>query len=407
MKNQHITLLLIILTLGCYSDKAIKFKEYDFKFEGMTFNGNPYKFSTEIEEVLKDKGNHFAAFEYSYIGDIEQVLKIWNRNKPLPEELIKEDIKNFEKFIPKKATNYIVKEAKKHKITIINEAHHMPQHRVFTTKILQQLYDIGYRHIGLEALMNISKTNSLLTSNKYPVMENGYYIKEPQLGNLVRQALKIGYKVFSYESLQHKDFKEREINQAKNIETYIAANSKGKVLIHCGFAHGTEGIIGGKWEKAMAQRLSELTGINPLSINQTTYSEKGVKEVENLFYRLTEVNEPTIFLKDKEDVFGKYKEGSWFDISVFHPRTKNYNRPEWLLFGERKEEVISLKDAPIDFPCIVIAYLEGEKIGYAVPYDVKEAKDREVTLVLKPGNYRIILRNEKNNSLLFDYHVKR
>jgi len=275
MKNQHITLLLIILTLGCYSDKAIKFKEYDFKFEGMTFNGNPYKFSTEIEEVLKDKGNHFAAFEYSYIGDIEQVLKIWNRNKPLPEELIKEDIKNFEKFIP----------------------------------ILQQLYDIGYRHIGLEALMNISKTNSLLTSNKYPVMENGYYIKEPQLGNLVRQALKIGYKVFSYESLQHKDFKEREINQAKNIETYIAANSKGKVLIHCGFAHGTEGIIGGKWEKAMAQRLSELTGINPLSINQTTYSEKGVKEVENLFYRLTEVNEPTIFLKDKEDVFGKYKEG--------------------------------------------------------------------------------------------------
>jgi len=244
---------------------------------------------------------------------------------------------------------------------------------------LQQLYDIGYRHIGLEALMNISKTNSLLTSNKYPVMENGYYIKEPQLGNLVRQALKIGYKVFSYESLQHKDFKEREINQAKNIETYIAANSKGKVLIHCGFAHGTEGIIGGKWEKAMAQRLSELTGINPLSINQTTYSEKGVKEVENLFYRLTEVNEPTIFLKDKEDVFGKYKEG----------------------------EVISLKDAPIDFPCIVIAYLEGEKIGYAVPYDVKEAKDREVTLVLKPGNYRIILRNEKNNSLLFDYHVKR
>jgi len=52
-------------------------------------------------------------------------------------------------------------------------------------------------------------------------------------------------------------------------------------------------------------------------------------------------------------------------------------------------------------------FLASTKRGYAVPYDVKEAKDREVTLVLKPGNYRIILRNEKNNSLLFDYHVKR
>lgn len=405
MKKQYLGLILVLL-FGCQQKKPIKFKEYDFKFIGMTFNGKPYKFSEEIEEIiLKEKGNQFAAFEYSYIGEIEKTLKMWDINNSISEELTEEERKTFKAHDSHAAIPHIVKEADKHQIVIINEAHHKPQHRVFTTRLLQDLFNIGYRHIGLEGLLNSLKSDSLLNSHNYPVMENGYYIKEPQFGNLVRQAQKIGYKVFSYESLNNTSAKEREINQARNIEKYINAYPKDKVLIHCGLAHGTEGNLGNKWEKAMAGRLSEFTGINPLSINQTTYSETGTKELENPYYGLTEVMEPTIYTNKKEEVFGRYKNESWFDISVFHPRTRNYNLPEWLLFDKRKEVIINLEDAPIKFPCLVLAYLQSEKIGYAVPYDVRESRNKQVTLVLENEKYNIILLNREEESLLFEYGI--
>lgn len=407
MRKHFVLLLFIAILVNCSSKAIIQFKAYDFKFEGMTFNGNPYKFSKEIEEViLKEKGNQFAAWEYSYVGDITKLLQRWNQNKTASEPLKKEAIEEFKRFTPKKAIPYIVKEASKQQITIINEAHHMPQHRVFTTRLLQKLYDVGYRHIGLEVLMNNERSDSLLVANKYPVIENGYYIKEPQFGNLVRQAFKIGYKVFSYESLNHNSSKEREINQAKHIANYITAHPKEKVLIHCGFGHGMEGNAGRKIEKAMAGRLSELSGINPLSINQTIYSETGIKEIENPYYSLIDINEPTVYINSKGTVFGKYKKNGWFDISVFHPRTKNNTRPEWLLFANRKTVNIDLKAAPIDFPCLVIAYLQEEKIGYAVPYDVQEVKEKAVSLILESGNYHIVLLNQKEESLIFEYQVK-
>jgi hypothetical protein len=46
-------------------------------------------------------------------------------------------------------------------------------------------------------------------------------------------------------------------------------------LIHCGYDHLNEGIPGiASWEKQYA-RVTEMTGINPFTIDQTTSSEKG------------------------------------------------------------------------------------------------------------------------------------
>jgi hypothetical protein len=49
--------------------------------------------------------------------------------------------------------------AKNEKLIIINEAHHNIKHRVFTTSLLQGLYDNGYRFFGLEALSDTSINN--------------------------------------------------------------------------------------------------------------------------------------------------------------------------------------------------------------------------------------------------------
>lgn len=406
MKKYFLLLSLSLFLFNCNRIIDTKYQKYDFEFKGNTYNGQPYKFSKEIEEVeLKEKGHQFASWEYSYIGNNEKVLKLWNINSKETKKLSDEEIEQFGLYTPHSAIPYIINQANKHQITIINEAHHKPQHRVFTTKLLEKLYDGGYRHLGLETLLNNSKTDSLIQIHRYPVMENGYYIKEPQFGNLIRRAIEIGFKLFSYESLSHSTSKEREINQAKNISKYMATYPNEKILIHCGFAHAEEGILNNKWEKAMAGRLSEFTGINPLTINQTIYSEKDRKEVENPYYQLTNVSEPTIYINNNGNIFGKEK-GNWYDIFVFHPRTKDKIRPEWLLHGNRKKVILNLEKLEIEFPCLVLAYLGKEEIGYAVPYDVVETNNKKVTLILEQGKYNIIILNHKNESVLIEKEIK-
>ena len=149
----------------------------------------------------------------------------------------------------------------------------------------------------------------------------------------------------------------------------------------------------------MAGILTEFTNIDPLTINQVIYSEKSKREYENPFYQLTDLKEPSVFINQGDKIFGEYRHGGWFDIAVFHPRSKEYNRPKWMIYGNRKEVEFSFKEADIDCPCLVFAYKEGEKIGSAVPYDIQETDDKIVKLVLDKSDFEIVIWNEKGNSL--------
>lgn len=113
-----------------------------------------------------------------------------------------------------------------------------------------------------------------LNYRKYPIYMSGHYSKEPQFGELIRVALEIGYTIFPYEHSEEGSGKPREIGEAKNIANYLRDKPDIKLLIHCGYAHATEGKMGNSWEKAMAGRLLEFTGINPLTINQTRFDNK-------------------------------------------------------------------------------------------------------------------------------------
>ncbi len=145
--------------------------------------------------------------------------------------------------------------------TIINEAHHVPKHRAFTRSLLKELYANGYRYLGLEALFDAA-----VNETKFPVIETGYYTKEPEFGNLISEALATGFTLFSYEASQGKNGKEREIEQAENIQKFIENNPKAKVLIHCGYAHAYENDYPA-WGKAMAGRLKQNMNIDPLTID--------------------------------------------------------------------------------------------------------------------------------------------
>ena len=141
-------------------------------------------------------------------------------------------------------------------------------------------------------------------------------------------------------------------------------------MIHCGFDHGYEGELSSQWEKAMAGRLTEFTNINPLTINQTIYSEKSKKEYENPYYQLTDVEEQSVYVNKNGELFGEYRAGAWFDIAVFHPRSGKFNRPNWMKYGDRKEVEFSFEETKIECPCLVFAYKKREEIGNSVPYDI-------------------------------------
>ena len=394
-----ILLTFIIALSSCVQKNELVYEEYTFEIQGFTWDPQPYKFSEYIQDsVLSDFGREYAAWDFSYIGDIDNMLRTWDIDASPKDTLSELEISSFRNFSDHDAEPIIIDKSKEAKVVIINEAHQMPQHRVFTTNLLQDLYNVGYRHLGMESFFASKISDSTLIANKYPVLTNGYYTKEPQYGNIIRQAVKIGYKVFGYESQGHSNPAEREIYQAKNIKAYIESNPEGKYLIHCGFAHGAEGIYGGTLEKTMAARLTEFTGIDPLSIDQTIHSEKSNKEYENPYYQLTDVDEPTISMHN-DSIFGQYREGTWFDISVFHPRTKNFERPKWLLTGKRTIQSINFKNEEIECPCLVFAYLDNEEVGKAVPYDIQETANKAVKLVLEKGKYNIIILNGENRAL--------
>jgi hypothetical protein len=158
----------------------------------------------------------------------------------------------------------------------------------------------------------------------------------------------------------------------------------------------------------MAGRLTEYTGINPLTINQVMYSEKSNSKFNHPFLKALAVNEPTIIIDKMNNPFKYERNEAWTDIAVFHPST-NYidNRPNWLFENGNKNISITLNDIQLEFPVLVLAYNKGEDINLAVPIDIVEVvnKKENCNLGLKKGDYEIVVTNGKE-SLKFEQKVK-
>ena len=92
---------------------------------------------------------------------------------------------------PVNAIAHIVEKAKEHHFILINEAHYNSQHRAFTKDLLKPLWEMGFRYLALETL---GYEDTGLNERGYPVLSTGYYLKDSNFGNLVREALQLGYK---------------------------------------------------------------------------------------------------------------------------------------------------------------------------------------------------------------------
>lgn len=364
----------------------------------------PYQLTNQIiDSYEKDTTRnriYMASYAFSYIGDYQQALVYLGREDPKGERLTTSDSLNFLTFKPIDAKEYIIRRAKNEQIVILNEAHHIPIHRVFTSTLLKELYQSGFRYLGAETL---SHEDSLLNQRKYPTLASGYYTKEPQYGNLIREALQLGFQLFPYEAATPEEFasgKTREIAQAHNIEKIIRRDPKAKILIHCGYSHVFETPLESDWEKAMAGRVKEFTGINPFTINQQRWTESGESSKEEPLYKLMNVEKPSIYVNAAGEAYPATT-AAQTDIQVVHPRTTyRHGRPTWLFRdGKWKPYFLTKDQLSLDFPCLVLAYRAGETksqttpFDQAIPVDVIELKraDERKALVLPSDDYRIIL----------------
>lgn len=376
------------------------------------------KFSHEIEkEKTEGKLRQISAANYyTYIGNYQKALE----NYALPLEwgldtLSEADSLNFLNYQPINAIKYLGEKVKNEQIVIISEAHQMPQHRIFTTALLEKLYANGFRHLGLETLTPNFKDSTkflmdtLLNQRTYPLNSHltGFYIREPQMGNLVREAIRIGFKVFGYERIKRKF--ERDLQQAMNIEKYRSAHPNEKVVIHCGWYHAIESnypkFTGDNY---MAYHLKTRTGINPLTIYQDALSEKRIVE-ESPYFKMTKADEISVLIDDNNDVFNGFGDTSHFDIFIYHPPTHYIkNRPNWLLQSKENQFVPIEKNRipKEEYPVIVEAIPLGEE--NSVPVDVVELLNEEDTteLILKKGEYIIKLINKNRKVEAYEVKIK-
>jgi hypothetical protein len=367
-----------------------------------------YKYVSQIDSIIKYSSDEdryqLAATYYSFIGEYKAMLKTIDQEfddsiyNPTQEQ------KNLlAKYRPINAKEYILQQAKKTRIIIFNEAHWQPMHRVFVSLLLPMLKKIGYNFIGIETL---SYDDSLLARRKYPIINTGYYTNEPCFGNFVRTALNLSMTLFPYDV--YDNMEQREIKEAENIKAIIDKNPNAKFIIYCGFDHCIEDSSHTRMIIPMAGRVKQMTGIDPLTIDQVELNEKSVSVFENKYRQLINLNYDAVLVDSSFNAFNKANPRKFFDCNLYHPKTTYINgRPNWLITSDRT--FVDIKsEITIDFPCLVKVYEANDNIDNAVPIDIIELEnkiDNKQIIVNKTSKYRVVITNLKGQRQILEGNI--
>lgn len=407
--NKIILIILILFT-------AVSCRQMKLITEKYTLNKNMYKFDWEIEKAL-DSGRFESDFQYSATqyflkGNYKKALVEWDKAfEPKIEEFNKEHKDSIlNKFTIKKARSFIIDMAENKDIVIINETHHNSYHKVFTESLLNDLYGLGYKVLCLEALQNGEKKDFLLNNRGYPTNKTGFYTNNPQFGNMIREALNIGYKIFPYETTKREGGESREIEQANNLYEIMVNNPNDKFIVYCGYGHSFEGKTS-QWNYSLAERIKQLSGKDPLTIDQVNYSEKSKWEFSPELIKIVEPENEAFILVDSitKLPLGIKLAESWIDVSILQPKTNYvYKRPKWL-FSNKKSVKINIKSKDFKFPIMISAFKPEDDLDSAVPLDIIEVPNpsliREYRLALNKGKYKILVVDSLKNNKVYELKV--
>ncbi|HJU61959.1 MAG TPA: hypothetical protein VJ864_07920 [Candidatus Binatia bacterium] len=321
-------------------------------------------------------------------------LPIYRRRMPGVENAIPIPYK------PQRAVEVIEGEARKTRIVVIGEEHHLPQTRSLFETLVRVLWRQGYRYLAAETFSD----KVMNPGFKYPDYQSGYYLLDPVFASAVRVAKDMGYKLIAYDTKERgpdADASFRDRTQAENIKARtFDLDPQAKVFIIAGRGHASEETAQDGWTP-MASVLKRLTGIDPLTVYAPTMSQRLTSEEEDPRYRFATsrglVKQPTIFVNS---VQGRLLGSDSLDAYIFWPRIKlEDGRPDWMVqaLGRRRTRIPTQLRSGRGMR-LVQAFRVGDPVS-AIPVDqviLNNSGDQKV-LMLPAGRFwlRTIDRDSK------------
>jgi hypothetical protein len=312
-----------------------------------------------------------------------------NAGKTAYRHVSKDEIAAIESAEARPAIAEIVARARNTRVVILDEDHLTPQDRAFGLEVARALRPLGYTMLAVEGLtrdrddaVSLEKMRKL-SADGYVRRASGYYLNDPVFADYLRQAMAMGYRLVSYESAGFTDEKteeaataRREQEEAENIaRRALASDPNAKVLVYSGFHHAAKTAIididpkitERRW---MALRLKELTGIDPLVIDQAEYAQALYRpdvDIDPIAARKAKGQSIVLFSHDKPLVVGLL--AGAVDLQVVHPRLPpKYGRPGWLAHLGRRPVAIPADLLPQHGTRLIQAFLANEADD-AIPID--------------------------------------
>ncbi len=257
----------------------------------------------------------------SFVGDLRSSF-----NRPKPE--IDSSIFGLinQSAIPFQGFSSLDSIIGNNQIVIINEAHDRLVQRAFIYELLPLLKDKGFTHLAMETLSQPTSNLDIST---------GFYTSEPVMGEVYRKALELGFQLIAYEDANN-NASMRDSIQAVNLKNQLFVEGKLlKTAIICGYGHLYE------WSespetKMMGQFLGELTGVNPLTIDQVLFGEYSDNSYMATFYEALDQDSSIVCSRTSFSNFIP----PFSDVYIIHPRTKFFhNRPEYITLNQEKKWV--------------------------------------------------------------------
>ncbi|HLP95514.1 MAG TPA: hypothetical protein VK168_15835 [Saprospiraceae bacterium] len=394
-----------------YANTILQQKGYEAAVDSLTAVGPHY---TSDTASMQDKSMYYQALmTFASFAGLHKTAMV-NEWYAFPRGVRKPaTLEENSRIIP--ADEYILEHFGEERVIMLNEAHSRGQSRSFLRDLLPKLYQKGFRSIAVEAL---GYEDTLLNIRKYPIQSTGYYVREPVFGQLIREALTLGFDLVPYEEKDgaydsNKSYEEnqnvREQAQADNIAAYLKQHPETKMIVWAGHGH-IEKYTDNKWVK-MAQRLCLAVGRDIPSIECTQMKEHWEPECAHEKYQAVwtrySFKKPVVLLEN-DTVFVPKKDRRKVDVSVFMPPTDmSAGYPHWMKTSQTSFFSLTLPESPDLSGRILQIYVEkewNESGVLAVPVmNISiEAKSQKFDLYLQKGRYRAIV-SQGDDKKWFDY----
>lgn len=344
-------------------------------------------YNQQLVQALAFAGDHQAALHFNRLS--------YDSMPAAGYKDVRDFLDTISKFSLVDARSFILNRAANERVVMFNENPRYLQQRAFFYSLLDDFYQLGFRYLSLHWL------NPSINPNQAPVSRYlGYQVADPIAAELVRKAKQLGFTLITQgdTSITKRTANVQDAVQASKLNSLLQQDTTARLLVLDESAHISEKAIGDF--TPMATVLRRLSGIDPLTIDQTELCEASSFEYGRYFFeefnRRVPVQQVSVAVRNQQPV--SLLENDQVDLQLVFPKmVAEHNRANWLgTAGKRVASGIQPAHRELFF---VQAYQadEANKYAYAniIPVDQTYLTDRDgyYWLYLPVGKYKLVYRD--------------